>query len=109
MEGRQCYRCRRFGRSFAFDRAWGSFYYAGWIKRLLHAGKFRPAPGVFPALAALCQLDWPMGVDRVVPVPGHPHHRRSRGFAPTHVLARSVAAFMRLPMTPGLPVQHPGV
>ncbi len=108
MEGRQCYRCRRFGRSFAFDRAWGSFYYAGWIQRLLWAGKFRPAPGIFPALATLCQLDWPLGMTRVVPVPGHPRHRRARGFSPTRVLARSVAAFTHLPMTPGLHVHHPG-
>lgn len=102
MEGPRCYRCRTFGHPFSFDRAWGSFYYAGWIKRLLHVAKFRPSPEVFRRLTMHTHLDWPLGMDRVVPIPGHPANQRIRGFSPTHLLAREVSAFYRIPRTPGL-------
>ncbi len=89
----------------AFDVAWAPLAYEGVARDLVQALKFRGALGAADVMAAQMAAGLPAalrGVDAVVPVPAHRGRRRSRGFDPAGLLARTVARRLGLPLVPCL-------
>ncbi len=70
--------------------------FAGPAKALVHALKFRSAPGVAALMAAHVVHALPVGfldpTATIVPVPAHPGRRRRRGYDHAEALAQAIAA-----------------
>jgi predicted amidophosphoribosyltransferase len=91
-------RGRAVGRSFA------PLAHAGPARDLVHALKFRDAPGVARLMAAHVVLRLPRGLVVpgvvLVPVPAHPGRRRRRGYDHADALARAIAERTAVPVDP---------
>ncbi len=97
MESRQCFRCSRFGKPFAFQKARASFYYAGVVKTLIRKAKYEGYPDLLLSLAEHTLLDWPVTSQAVVPIPGNPERSRERGYRPSRMLGELIASTLELP------------
>lgn len=90
----------------ALDRAWAPLAHAGAARDLVHALKFRDAPGAARLMAAHLVLRAPRGALApgavLVPVPAHPVRRRRRGYDHAAVLARELGRRTGLPVAPVL-------
>jgi predicted amidophosphoribosyltransferase len=91
-------RGRAVGRSFA------PLAHAGPARELVHALKFRDAPGVARLMAAHVVLRLPRGLLApgavLVPVPAHQGRRRRRGYDHAEALARAIAQRTQAPVRP---------
>jgi len=85
----RCARCRRIGGAVARARAVG--LYAGTLRDIVHALKYRGRVTVAPRLGRLMRDrsgELLRDADLAVPVPLHPRRRRARGFNQAALLAR---------------------
>lgn len=93
-------------RDGAIDRCAAPLALAGPARDLVHALKFRDAPGVASLMAAHVVHALPAGFfdprAAVVPVPPHPGRRRRRGYDHADALAGAIAARTGLPLAPVL-------
>lgn len=99
-DGGPCASCRREPPPLARSVAFG--LYAGGLKTLLHAFKFRgwdllAAPCGARLAEAARAADLASGADALVPVPSTPRRNRARGYDPAALLAESAARRLRLP------------
>lgn len=89
-------------RDGAIDRAAAPLALAGPARDLVHALKFRDAPGVASLMAAHVVHALPAGFfdprAAVVAVPPHPGRRRRRGYDHADALARAIATRTGLPL-----------
>lgn len=79
--------------------------FAGPLREAIHAFKYTGTPQLSPALARLMvDAVRAAGVtpDAVVPVPLHAKRQRERGYNQSELLARQIAASLRLPHQPRL-------
>jgi len=99
-DGGPCASCRREPPPLARSVAFG--LYAGGLKTLLHAFKFRgwdllAAPCGARLAEAARAADLASGADALVPVPSTPRRNRARGYDPAALLAESAARRLHLP------------
>jgi ComF family protein len=114
LRGARCARCglpapcgrRCPAAGSAVERAWAPVAFEGPARALVHALKFRGAPGVADVMAAQVIAGAPSGLlaapAALVPVPTHPRRRRARGFDHADCLAAAIAARSGLPVVPCL-------
>lgn len=88
------------------DRAWAPLAHTGPARDLVHALKFRDAPGAARLMGAHVVLQAPLGLldpgAVLVPVPAHPGRRRRRGYDHAAVLARELGRRTGLTVAPVL-------
>lgn len=86
--------------------AWAPLAHTGPARDLVHALKFRDAPGAARLMGAHIVLRAPRGLlaagAALVPVPAHPGRRRRRGYDHAAVLARELGRRTGLPVAPVL-------
>lgn len=86
----------------AAGRVWAPLAFDGPARDLVHALKFRDAPGVARLMAAHVVLRLPRGLAEpgavLVPVPAHPGRRRRRGYDHADALAGAIARRTDLPV-----------
>lgn len=104
MAGRGCGRCRRFGRSFAFERAVGYWEYGVAVRRVVHRLKFNGRRDLAAPLGRMMARDpriracLALGAEAlVVPLPARRAAARRRGFDQARLLGESLAAALSLP------------
>lgn len=89
-------------RGRAVGSAWAPLAHDGPARDLVHALKFRDAPGVARLMAAHVVLRLPRGLAVpgavLVPVPAHPGRRRRRGYDHADALAREIGRRTGLPV-----------
>lgn len=92
-------------RDAAFSRSWAPVAYDGTARALVHALKLGGMVAAADAMAAQIAAGVPPGLlagGVLVPVPGHPRHRRRRGFDQAERIAAALAVRAALPVAPCL-------
>jgi predicted amidophosphoribosyltransferase len=87
----------------AFERSWAPLAYDGTARALVHALKLRGMTSAADLMAAQIAATAPpelLTEGALVPVPGNPRRRRSRGFDPAESIARALRRRTGLPMRP---------
>jgi predicted amidophosphoribosyltransferase len=85
----------------AFDRAWAPLAYDGTARALVHALKLQGMTAAAQLMAAQIAATAPselLDAGALVPVPGNPRRRRSRGFDPAEAIARALRRRTGLPL-----------
>lgn len=100
-DGRLCQHCRALPPHM--DRVLTATAYAQVAKTAIRCFKFHQAAGLGKPLAQLILTQLPQHVDAhayqgILPVPLHPHHQRQRGYNQAEILAREIAAHLRIPL-----------
>lgn len=89
----------------ALDRAWSPLAHDGTARSLVHALKLRGLTAAADLMAAQITAGAPSGLldtGVLVPVPGNPRKRRTRGFDPAERIARALARRTGLRVAPVL-------
>ncbi len=89
------------------DRMAVGFAYDDTLRAIIHRFKFEQAPGLARPLAEkfrdrLEQMGFIFLEPVLVPVPAHPARRRERGYNPSALLAKELAALLDLPCRPDI-------